>query len=111
MRDVRRRSKMLRTLSLVLFAAVIAASAHAQTYPNKPIRWIIPYAAGGGTDVVARPIALKAGEVLGVPIVYENRGGGGGLIAGETVAKAAPDGYTLLVGSGNTHVFPTLLWD
>src|SRR5687767_11218502 len=110
---------MLRTLSLALFATVIAASAHAQgpskgsgqAYPNKPIRWIVPYAAGGGTDVVARPIALKAGEVLGVPIVYENRGGGGGLIAGETVAKAPPDGYTLLVGSGNTHVFPTLLWD
>ena len=102
---------MLSTLSLALFAAVIAASAHAQgTSPNNPIRCIIPYAAGGGTDVVARPIALKAGEVLGVPIVYENRGGGGGLIAGETVAKAPADGYTLLVGSGNTHVFPTLLW-
>src|SRR5688572_7026249 len=103
---------MLRTLSLALFATVIAASAHAQgNYPNKPIRWIIPYAAGGGTDVIARPLALKLGEGLGVPIVYENRGGGGGLIAGETVAKAAPDGYTLLVGSGNTHTFPTLLYD
>ncbi|HTE14486.1 MAG TPA: tripartite tricarboxylate transporter substrate binding protein, partial [Burkholderiales bacterium] len=80
-------------------------------YPNKPIRWIVPYAAGGGTDVIARPIALKLGEVLGQPIVYENRGGGGGLIAGEFVARSAPDGYTLLVGSGNTHTFPTLLND
>jgi tripartite-type tricarboxylate transporter receptor subunit TctC len=79
-------------------------------YPAKPIRWIIPYAAGGGTDVIARPLALKLGEVMGQPIVYENRAGGGGLIAGEYVAKAAPDGYTLLVGSGNTHTFPTLLY-
>ena len=103
---------MLRSLLVALIAAAGMSSVYAQgNYPSKPIRWIIPYAPGGGTDVVARPIALKLGEVLGVPIVYENRGGGGGLIAGETVAKSAPDGYTLLVGSGNTHVFPTLLFD
>ena len=103
---------MRRTLLLAVTLALNVAIAHAQSnYPNKPIRWIIPYASGGGTDVVARPIALRLGEVLGVPIVYENRGGGGGLIAGETVAKAAPDGYTLLVGSGNAHTFPTLLYD
>jgi tripartite-type tricarboxylate transporter receptor subunit TctC len=80
-------------------------------YPNRPIRWIVPYAPGGGTDVIARPIALKLCETLCQPIVYENRGGGGGLIAGELVAKATPDGYTMLVGSGNTHTFPTLLFD
>jgi tripartite-type tricarboxylate transporter receptor subunit TctC len=101
---------MLRSLLVALLAAAGMSSACAQgNYPNKPIRWIIPYASGGGTDVIARPLALKLGEALGVPIVYENRGGGGGLIAGEIVAKSAPDGYTLLVGSGNTHVFPTLL--
>jgi tripartite-type tricarboxylate transporter receptor subunit TctC len=102
---------MLRIALIALLSAGVMSSAHAQNYPTKPIRWIIPYAAGGGTDVIARPIALKLGEVLGVPIVYENRGGGGGLIAGETVARAAPDGYTLLVGSNNTHIFPTLLYD
>lgn len=103
---------MIRTILLALFAAAVVSNAYAQgNYPNKPIRWIIPYASGGGTDVIARPIALKLGEALGVAIVYENRGGGGGLIAGETVARSAPDGYTLLVGSGNTHVFPTLLYD
>src|SRR5215212_2560420 len=103
---------MLRILWAALIAAAVMPSAYAQgNYPNKPIRWIIPYASGGGTDVIARPLALKLGEVLGVPIVYENRGGGGGLIAGETVARSAPDGYTLLVGSGNTHTFPTLLND
>jgi tripartite-type tricarboxylate transporter receptor subunit TctC len=103
---------MLRIVWAALIAAAVMPSAYAQgNYPNKPIRWIIPYASGGGTDVIARPLALKLGEVLGVPIVYENRGGGGGLIAGETVARSAPDGYTLLVGSGNTHTFPTLLYD
>ena len=103
---------MKRGIVAALIAAAGISSAWAQSnYPNKPIRWIIPYASGGGTDVIARPIALKLGEVLGVPIVYENRGGGGGLIAGEIVARSAPDGYTLLVGSGNTHTFPTLLYD
>ncbi len=103
---------MIRTAAVALLFALGISAAFAQgTYPDKPIRWIIPYAPGGGTDVIARPIALKLGEVLGQPIVYENRGGGGGLIAGEFVAKSAPDGYTLLVGSGNTHTFPTLLFD
>jgi tripartite-type tricarboxylate transporter receptor subunit TctC len=104
---------MLRRVIVALLAATGVSSAYAQgqPYPSKPIRWIVPYASGGGTDVIARPLALKLGEVLGVPIVYENRGGGGGLIAGETVAKSAPDGYTLLVGSGNTHTFPTLLYE
>ncbi|MDO8598257.1 MAG: tripartite tricarboxylate transporter substrate binding protein [Sulfuricaulis sp.] len=103
---------MIRTAAVTLLYALGISAAFAQgAYPNKPIRWIIPYAPGGGTDVIARPIALRLGEVLGQPIVYENRGGGGGLIAGEFVAKAAPDGYTMLVGSGNTHTFPTLLFD
>jgi tripartite-type tricarboxylate transporter receptor subunit TctC len=103
----------LRNLLVLLSIAVGAVSnALAQgAYPTKPIRWIIPYAPGGGTDVIARPLALKIGEVLSQPIVYENRPGGGGLIAGEMVAKATPDGYTLLVGAGNTHIFATLLYD
>ncbi len=99
------------TLLTPLLGLLAIPAAFAQgNYPNKPIRWIIPYAPGGGTDVIARPIAIRLGETLGQPIVYENRGGGGGLIAGEFVARAAPDGYTLLVGSGNTHTFPTLLF-
>ena len=103
---------MIHTVAVALLYALGISTVFAQgNYPNRPIRWIIPYAPGGGTDVIARPIALRLGEVLGQPIVYENRGGGGGLIAGEFVAKAAPDGYTLLVGSGNTHTFPTLLFD
>jgi tripartite-type tricarboxylate transporter receptor subunit TctC len=78
-------------------------------YPNKPLRWIIPYAAGGGTDAIVRPIALKAAEVLGQSVVYENRGGAGGMIAAEIVAHAEPDGYTFLVVAPNTTIFPTLL--
>ncbi len=103
---------MIRILAVALLAVIGISTVFAQgNYPNKPMRWIVPYAPGGGTDVIARPISIKLGEVLGQPIVYDNRGGGGGLIAGEFVAKSAPDGYTLLVGSGNTHTFPTLLFE
>ena len=107
---------MIRLLFVAWLATLGVTQVYAQTgalggYPNKPIRWVVPYAPGGGTDVVARPLALKLGETVGQPIVYENRSGGGGLIAGELVAKSQPDGYTLLVGSGNTHTFPTLLFD
>lgn len=94
----------------VTVVTLAGGAAHAQSnYPGKPLRWLIPYAAGGGTDVIVRPIALKAGELLGQTIVYENRGGAGGLIAGETVARAEPDGYTFLVTAPNTTIFATLL--
>ncbi len=108
------RKQQSAALAIVTLATMSMGAAPAQaqgTWPNKPIRWIIPYAAGGGTDVIARPIATKLSEVLGQPILYENRAGGGGLIAGESVAKSPADGYTLLVGSGNTHTFPTLLFE
>ena len=90
-----------RLLPGLLLALSVVCPALAQTgsYPNKVIRWVVPFAAGGGTDVVARPIALALGEMMGQPVVYDNRGGGNGMIAGEIVARAAPDGYTLLVGS------------
>lgn len=95
---------------LFVMAAFAAAGASAQSaYPDKPIRWIIPYAPGGGTDVIVRPIAIKASELLGQTVVYDNRGGAGGLIAGELVARAVPDGYTFLVAAPNTQVFPKLL--
>lgn len=76
-----------------------AALAQTPAYPSKPIRLLIPFATGGGADVVCRPFVQKLSDRLGQSIVYENRGGAGGVLAGETVARAAPDGYTLLVGA------------
>jgi len=97
-------------MAIAVLAAASIGAAHAQdNYPRKPMRWVIPYAAGGGTDAIVRPIALKAAELLGQPVIYENRGGAGGLIAGEIVARAESDGYTFLVAAPNTHVFATLL--
>src|SRR5258706_3149751 len=80
-------------------AAALALGAHAQTCPTKPIRIIIPFVAGGSSDIVVRAIASKFQELLGQPGVVENKPGANGSIAAEFVAKADPDGYTVLVGS------------
>lgn len=87
-----------------MFSPALAQGAAANAvarFPAKPIRLIVPYAAGGGADVVTRPVALKLGEALGQPILYENQGSSGGIVAAQAVARAAPDGYTLLLGSGS----------
>jgi tripartite-type tricarboxylate transporter receptor subunit TctC len=92
-------------------AAIIAAAgpAFAQGYPTRPITLIVPYAAGGGNDVMARIVADKMGAALGQPIVVENRGGAGGSIATRAVAHAAADGYTLgLGGTGTLAIDPSL---
>ena len=89
----------LKLAGLLTLMSVSPLLAQGDGYPNKPIRWVVPYAAGGGTDVIMRPIALMLGEVLGQSFLYDNRGGGGGVIAGEIVARASPDGYTMLVAS------------
>lgn len=88
----------LAALSLLIISATHAWAQQAG-YPNKPIRWVIPFAPGGGTDMVARPVAAKLTERIGQHVLYDNRGGGGGAIAGDIVAKANPDGYTLLVAA------------
>jgi tripartite-type tricarboxylate transporter receptor subunit TctC len=77
--------------------------ARAQGYPNRPIRYIVPVAAGGGNDMIARVVTQRWGTVLGQSFVVENQGGGGGVIASQTVARAAPDGYTLMQGYVATH--------
>ena len=79
-------------------AAPIAPSAHAQTYPSKPVRLIVPWSAGSGTDLMARSFAHKLGETLGQQVVVDNRGGAGAVIGSEVAAKSAPDGYTLYIG-------------
>jgi len=83
--------------------ACLALNAHAQSYPSKPIRIIIPFPIGGIADVFARIIGGKLNEAWGQPVVIENRAGAGGNIAAEFVAKSPPDGYTLVVGSIGTH--------
>jgi tripartite-type tricarboxylate transporter receptor subunit TctC len=91
-------------------AALLAAAAPAlsQNYPNKPVRLIVPYSAGGATDIVARIMAQKLPEFLGQQVVIDNRPGAGGLIGTDTVAKAAPDGYTLLTTSTPHVILPHL---
>src|SRR3954468_18580953 len=80
-------------------ALAVACAAHAQPYPSKPIKVIIPFVAGGSSDIVGRVIAGKFQELLGQPGVVENKPGAHGAIAAEFVAKSEPDGYTMLVGS------------
>ncbi len=97
----------LRTLIRAALGATIllhAAGALAQAWPAKPIRLMVPFPPGGSTDIVARIVAQKLSERLGQSFVIENRGGAGGTLGTATVAKAAPDGYTLTVASTSTHV-------
>ena len=95
--------------ALLSAALAVAVSAAAQDYPRHPITLIVPYAAGGGNDVMARVAAEKMSKSLGQQIVIENRGGAGGSIATRQIARAEPDGYTLgLGGTGTLAINPTL---
>lgn len=106
------------------FAALVAtawiglpfAAAQAADYPAKPIRFIVPYTAGGTTDLVARTVGQKVSEKLGQPVIIENRGGAGGNIGMDVVAKAAPDGYTIGFGAISTnalnpHIYKSMAFD
>jgi len=95
--------KTLTTVILIALAAASSASAQAQNFPNRPVRLIVTVPPGGAADLVARVMAQKLGDALGQTIVVDNRAGGGGQIAADTVAKAAPDGYTALLASITTH--------
>ncbi len=86
-----------------------SAAAQAAAWPDRPVKVIVPFAAGGGTDVVARPWADKLGQIFNQQFVVENRGGASGLIGTEAAVKAAPDGYTLLISSNTTTVNLPLL--
>lgn len=88
---------MLRSLVAAL-AALVAASAHAQSWPTKPIRLVVPFAPGGTSSIIARAFAAEMEKTLGQPFVIENKGGGGGNLAMQEVARAEPDGYTLIIG-------------
>ena len=109
-------STVVRGGVVAIALALAFGEANAQAYPVKPIRMITPYAPGGGSDTLARILGQKLLEAWGQPVVVDNRPGGGGIIGAETVARAAPDGYTLLVTPSavltiNPHLYSKLRYD
>lgn len=96
---------MQRKLTTLLTGLLLATvgTAMAQGYPNKPIKAIVPFAAGSATDQIGRAFAQKMSETLGQPIVIENRAGVNGMLGADAVAKSAPDGYTIMVGTNSTN--------
>ena len=97
---------------LVTGVLMIAAAAFAQGYPTKPVRMVLPFAPGGASDVVGRSMAPKLSQELGQQVIVDNRAGASGNIGVELVARAAPDGYTVLLGNSgamaiNPGLFPT----
>jgi len=99
---------MIRLISLVVAFCALAFPAWAQAWPAKPIRLIAPFAPGGGVDIAARLVGAKLQDILGQPVLVENKPGGGAMIGAEIVAKAPPDGYTLLLTSNSLVNSPTL---
>jgi tripartite-type tricarboxylate transporter receptor subunit TctC len=94
---------MRKSLNLIFIGIVATVSPiHAQTYPSKPVRLIVPFAPGGTTDIVARTIAERFANAFGQPLIVENKPGGGGVVGAAEVAKAAPDGYTLSMATVST---------
>jgi len=99
-----------------VLSALLSFAAWSQAYPNRPVKVVVPYAAGGLPDTIARLVGQKLGESLGQQMVVENRGGAGGIVGTNEVAKAAPDGYTLLVAdvtqiAVNPHLFSNLPYE
>ena len=97
------RHHFLKALAAAAMCLAASGTAQAQGYPAKPIRLIVPFPAGGATDLFARTLSQKMGEKLGAPLVVDNKPGAGGAIGSDLAAKSAPDGYTLLLGTTSTH--------
>src|SRR5262249_12456515 len=105
----------LRT-AIALTLSALCTSALAQNFPSKPIRIVVAYPPGGPIDMVTRPLAQKMNEAMGVPVVVENRAGANGIVGADNVAKAPPDGYSLVVASGglfaiNPNVYAKMPFD
>src|SRR5262245_33821072 len=96
--------------ALACFVATGFGMACAQTYPTKPIHWIVPCAPGGPTDIMSRAVGEKLVQQWGQQLVVDNRGGAGGNIGAELVARAAPDGYTVMIGHVGTHAINAALY-
>jgi tripartite-type tricarboxylate transporter receptor subunit TctC len=103
-------SPFLKSFAITTLFAVSAGTALADEYPSKPIRLVVPFAAAGTTDFLARAIAQKLGSNLGTSVVVDNRPGAGGNIGSDIVAKSEPDGYTLLLGTVGTHAINASLY-
>lgn len=102
-----RRSILIATLGIV--GTLFSSFSMAQAYPNKPIKLVIPFPAGGATDIVGRVVAQQLGVELGQTVVVDNRAGAAGVIGSESVARAAPDGYTILLSTSSTHTIGPIL--
>jgi tripartite-type tricarboxylate transporter receptor subunit TctC len=116
MNITRRRVAAAAAFTVLVSGTGLSTQAFAQAYPSKPIRLVVAFSTGSGNDVIGRELARHMGDILGQPVVVENRTGGGGSVATDHVAKAAPDGYTLGVGTSsqlvmNIGLYPKLPFD
>jgi tripartite-type tricarboxylate transporter receptor subunit TctC len=107
--------RLIRLIAAAFAATLVAQAATAQTWPSKPVKFIVPFTAGSATDILARTFGQKLSETWGQPVIIENHPGAGGTIGAGIVAKAPPDGYTLLVHSAgfavNPWIYPDLPYD
>jgi tripartite-type tricarboxylate transporter receptor subunit TctC len=93
----------MKRLAAAVVLATAAGALYAQAWPAHPVKLIVPFPPGGGTDLTARSVAARLADALGQPVVVENRGGAGGTIGADAVAKSAPDGYTIGIATSSTH--------
>ena len=106
----RLRVNVLRIVMACLLLSIVPSHGQAQEYPNRPVRLVVPWPTGGSADIVMRIVSQRLQELWGQPVVVENRGGAAGNIGAELVARAAPDGYTLLYGAMSTHAMNPWLY-
>jgi tripartite-type tricarboxylate transporter receptor subunit TctC len=101
---------LVRRLCLIACCTLVASASHADTWPTKPIRWVVAYPAGGGSDFLARQLAPQLGKQLGQPLVIDNRPGAGGMIGTDAAAKSPADGYTILSGDNGALVLNSAMY-